>query len=76
MPRVAWTVILLSVLPHETGMTGMYHHTQPLIEMGSHELFAQLTSNCNPPDLCLQVANGLSHCTYLLFLRALWTLCF
>jgi hypothetical protein len=33
-------VILLFVLLHIAGMTGMCHHTQPLVEMGSCELFA------------------------------------
>jgi hypothetical protein len=27
-------------LPTVAGMTGVYHHTQLLVEMGSHELFA------------------------------------
>jgi hypothetical protein len=41
MPSFASTGILF-VLPHIAGMTGVYHHTQSLVEMGrSHELFAQ-----------------------------------
>jgi hypothetical protein len=31
--------VLLFVLPHIAGMTGVHHHTHPLIEMGSHKLF-------------------------------------
>jgi hypothetical protein len=38
MPRLAWTVILIFMLPHVAGMTGMQNHTQPLIEMGWREL--------------------------------------
>jgi hypothetical protein len=33
-------VILLFVLPHIAGMTGVHHWAQPLVEMGSRELFA------------------------------------
>jgi ABC-type microcin C transport system permease subunit YejE len=40
MPRPAWTEILLSVLPCGAGVTGVHHHTQPLVEMGSGRLFA------------------------------------
>jgi hypothetical protein len=40
-PRQAWTQILLCMLPFIAAMTGTHHHTQPLIEMGSHELFAE-----------------------------------
>jgi hypothetical protein len=42
MPGLAWTVILLFVLPHIAGMTGMHHCTEPLFEVGSHELFARV----------------------------------
>jgi hypothetical protein len=31
---------ILFVLPHIAGMTGMPHHIQPLVEMGSHKCFA------------------------------------
>jgi hypothetical protein len=33
MPGLAWTVILLFVLPAIAGMTGMYHYTQLLVKM-------------------------------------------
>jgi hypothetical protein len=50
IPKWAWTVNLLFVLPHVAGVTGTPHHTQPFIEMKSDELFA---SNHNNPNLCL-----------------------
>jgi hypothetical protein len=31
---IAWTTILLFMLSVVAGMTGMYHYTQPLVEMG------------------------------------------
>jgi hypothetical protein len=31
------------MLPHVAGMTGVYHYIQPLVEMGSCEIFAQTT---------------------------------
>jgi hypothetical protein len=43
MPRPDWTMILLLVLPCVTGMadrTGTHLYTQPVTEMGFHELFA------------------------------------
>jgi hypothetical protein len=51
--RPAWTTILLFVLPRTAEMTHMYQHTQPVVEIGSHELFAQTVSNLDPPQLCL-----------------------
>jgi hypothetical protein len=39
MPLLAWTVIALFVPPHVTAMTGVCHCIQPLVEIGSHELF-------------------------------------
>jgi hypothetical protein len=38
---LAWIMILLFVLPYIAGMTDAHHHGQPLVQMGSHELFAQ-----------------------------------
>jgi hypothetical protein len=38
---------------HIADMTGAHHHTQLLIDMGSHELFAWLPLNHDPPNLCL-----------------------
>jgi hypothetical protein len=42
-----------SLHSYAVGMTGVYHHAQPLVEMGSCELFAWLALNCDPPDLHL-----------------------
>jgi hypothetical protein len=38
-----WTIIFLFVLPHVAGITGTYHHAQPLVEvdMDSLKFFAQ-----------------------------------
>jgi hypothetical protein len=36
--RLAWTVILLFVLPQVAGMTGTCHSTQPLVAMRFSEL--------------------------------------
>jgi hypothetical protein len=41
MPRLSWTTILLFVLLHVPGMAGAHHHTQPLVEIGSQELFTR-----------------------------------
>jgi hypothetical protein len=46
-------MILLFVLHHVAGMTGVYHQVQLLVEMGSHELLLRLASNSNPPSLNL-----------------------
>jgi acyl-homoserine lactone acylase PvdQ len=40
MPVMAWTVILLLVLPQGAGVTGVALHGHPFVEMGSNELFA------------------------------------
>jgi hypothetical protein len=40
MLRPAWNAVFLFVLLCVAGMTGTYYHTQPLIEIGSHNLFA------------------------------------
>jgi hypothetical protein len=45
--RLAWTVILLFMLPSVAGTTGMHHHAQLLVEMGSFLL--RLASNLDPP---------------------------
>jgi hypothetical protein len=37
---LAWTEILLFMLPCDPGMTGMYHYAQVLFKMGSLELSA------------------------------------
>jgi hypothetical protein len=42
IPKLAWTVMLLSVLPCVAGMTGICHCDLPLVEMGSRELFVQV----------------------------------
>jgi hypothetical protein len=40
------------MLPAMAGMTGACHHTQLLVEMGSHELFLHgLAWNLDPPNL-------------------------
>jgi hypothetical protein len=41
MSRLAWVVIFLFVLACIAWMTGISHHDKLLVEMGSHELFAQ-----------------------------------
>jgi hypothetical protein len=51
--RATWTVVLLFVLLHITRMTGIYHHAQPLVEMGSCELFAWSDSKHDPLNLYL-----------------------
>jgi hypothetical protein len=40
-PRPTWTSSSYFTLPTRAKMTGTHHHTQQLVEMGSHELFAQ-----------------------------------
>jgi hypothetical protein len=53
MPRPVWIAILF-VFSHIAGITGIYHCTQTLVEMGSHELFSfVLAWNHDPPNLCL-----------------------
>jgi hypothetical protein len=42
MPRLTWTLIPPICASCIAGVTGMHHHAQPLIEMGSCELFAQI----------------------------------
>jgi hypothetical protein len=44
-------------------MSGTYHHTQLLVEMGSLKSLPALALNSNPPDFNLQVARiiGTSH---------------
>jgi hypothetical protein len=44
MPRLAWTTILLFVLPFTDGMTGTYHCVQPFVEMGVLQTFAEQRS--------------------------------
>jgi hypothetical protein len=39
IPGPRWIEILLFVLPGITGMMGVYHHTQPLVEMGVSQTF-------------------------------------
>jgi hypothetical protein len=41
------------VLPGIAGMTSMLYYVQPLVEMESYELFALLTLNQYPPNLCI-----------------------
>jgi hypothetical protein len=57
MPWPAWTSILLFLLPCLPGMIGTCHSTQPLVEMGSHELFARLAISAS------QIWLGLQGCT-------------
>jgi hypothetical protein len=40
MPRPAYTMTLLFVLPQVAGMTGKHYHTQLWVEIVSCELFA------------------------------------
>jgi hypothetical protein len=35
MPRLASTAVFHFVLPCTAGMTGVYHHIHPLVEMGA-----------------------------------------
>jgi hypothetical protein len=51
MPVLAWTPVLLFVLPQVAGITGICHSAQPVVEMGFLELFAQVDLNLDPPDL-------------------------
>jgi hypothetical protein len=39
LPRPAWTMTLLFMLPEVAGMTGISHHVQLICEIGSYELF-------------------------------------
>jgi hypothetical protein len=39
MPWLAWIMILLFVLLYISGMTGVYHCIQSLVEMEHHEIF-------------------------------------
>jgi hypothetical protein len=48
-------MVLIFVLLHISGMTGICHYAQPLIEMGHKKFFVQLASNNNPPNLCLPI---------------------
>jgi hypothetical protein len=42
LPMLAWTLILLFMLPTVAEITGEHYHTRLFsFEMGSHELFAQ-----------------------------------
>jgi hypothetical protein len=41
LPRLAWTEVLLFVLPAVPGVAVELHSAQQLVEMGSSELFAQ-----------------------------------
>jgi hypothetical protein len=42
LPRLAWTALLLFILPSVAGMTGAHHHAQLFsVEIGSHEHFCQ-----------------------------------
>jgi hypothetical protein len=56
LPEWTWVVILLFVLPCVAVMTGVCHHTQPLVGMTSGEIFAQVASNHDLPDLWLPSA--------------------
>jgi hypothetical protein len=62
MPRLAWTTVLLVVLPYISGMTEACHCVQSLVKMGSHKHFAWgsilLISTSEVPRIM-----GLSHCT-------------
>jgi hypothetical protein len=60
MSELAWTSILF-VLPPLTGMTGTPHHTHPLLEIGSHELFAQ-AGHEHTILLIYTSHTGMSHC--------------
>jgi hypothetical protein len=52
--RLAWTVIILSVLLFIAGITGTYHCTHLLAEIRFHELFCpELALNFDHPDFCL-----------------------
>jgi hypothetical protein len=51
LPRLTWPMILLFVLLSIARLTGMCHHTQPLVVIGSYELFVQIS--LHPPNLCL-----------------------
>jgi hypothetical protein len=42
MPGPAWALVLLFVLTYRAEMTGASPHIQPLVELGSHELFVQI----------------------------------
>jgi hypothetical protein len=59
---VAWATILLFVFPHVSGMTGVCHHAQVLLDMGSQELFSQAGLEPNLASLVARIT-GLSQCT-------------
>jgi hypothetical protein len=40
IPKPAWTTVFLFVLLRVVGMISAKNHTQPLVVMGSYELFA------------------------------------
>jgi hypothetical protein len=56
MPGIAWTSVLLFVLPCIAGMTGTHHCTQPLVETGGWRVLMNflpaLALNHNPSDHC------------------------
>jgi hypothetical protein len=53
IPISFWSVILLSRLPLEARMTGMYHCTHPLVNRGSLRIFSRLVLSHSPLDLHL-----------------------
>jgi hypothetical protein len=74
-PQLAWITNLPFVLSHIAGVTGVQHSTQPLVKMGSCELFALagLQPRCSwslPPELSR--ITDLSHHAWPFFCLTLW----
>jgi hypothetical protein len=64
MPHPTMTKILLFVLLYVSGVTGMCHNNQPLVQVGSHELyFGNRSWTLTPPISISWVARitGVSH---------------
>jgi hypothetical protein len=49
MPGPAWTMTHLFVLPHIARMAGVFHHTYPLVKVGSCSFVPELALNCDLP---------------------------
>jgi hypothetical protein len=64
MPRCAWTVIFLFVLPQVAGTTGARCCAQPLVETGSHKLVFKTQILLISASQVARTIDA-SHCTWL-----------
>jgi hypothetical protein len=61
---MAWTLILLLMLPHVAGMSDACHHNQPFVDMGSCEIFGGASILPISASQVVRIT-GMSHCTWL-----------